>query len=803
MAEINEEFIAEYARVIGNAYTAINKGIGDENTPGSAIFNLNQLSYLAEKKLPAFGIVQTNTSNNFEVTVDENDQTFIKVSSGKIAYFDNLINVPAQRIPIAKTFANAYNSTDVYGIRIGFPFSEAQKTTSSVYSSVLKQNVSISDNIIYVENPQRIINLGFPITAYVGTNTYVVFDGCTSDRTGFYISPSINGGFLNQSFDKGTTVNFIYEPKIKALTGIPVGVVSHDPAEFKYFPPLPSSWLPIADVLVLNPNNPEVDTFGSDPAILRTAIDYPAATVDPPLFSQTDTQTILKFSETAKNQLKNNKRRASVSDAIKALEFYTSALQTSSGKTFRQFWASRPLAKSTYYNKGVNYEGLERFEFSDSFADAYYQLNNKDLNRTYAIFRGDLYQNPSTIYGSPPSSLTLSNISDFKGISSTLTTGTYYYGVSAVLTTGETRETPVTFASLLDDMPNSYNYVNLIQWTPVTDAQFYHIYRKSSQSGEQIEYRLTEKNTIKGAGPISNPSITPNTTVNLSTTGIAFKITPTGASEMHLGGIYFKLKATDKTLINTSDYVSVSLYTNDALTNKPGTVINTATFDTITFENILRANTGELTEDFKKIILKTNYKMTSGVSYWVVLTLSNAPSSGYIQIHVSNAAATGKFATYTGGVWTLVNTITPFYELLGFIDNGIAGTAAASKGLYLTRKVTKEPRRLRIYLPEISSFPYSGPIIGENANTSESTITKNEMIVTITAQNGTDDPVVLPQITIPQSTTMGTQFLVGTASQLFDRVLDVQVVPGANVVRGLLNSILWSKYDTFIVENVP
>ena len=81
MAEINEEFIAEYARVIGNAYYSINQGIGDENTPGSAVFNLNQLSYLAEKKLPAFGIVQTNTSSGFTVSPDENDQRFIKISS--------------------------------------------------------------------------------------------------------------------------------------------------------------------------------------------------------------------------------------------------------------------------------------------------------------------------------------------------------------------------------------------------------------------------------------------------------------------------------------------------------------------------------------------------------------------------------------------------------------------------------------------------------------------------------------------------------------------------------------------------
>jgi hypothetical protein len=217
MAEINEEFIAEYTRVIGNAFYAINQGIGDENTPGSAVFNLNQLSYLAEKKLPAFGIVQTNTSSGFAVTIDDNDQSFVKVSSGKISYLDNSINVSSQRLSVVRNFAGTYNSTDVYGMRIGFPISEAQKTVNTIYSSVLKENLTTSQNTVYIENPQRIIDLGFPITAYIGTNTYVVFESATTDQTGLVIDPAINGGYVTQAFDRGTNINFIYEPKIKAL----------------------------------------------------------------------------------------------------------------------------------------------------------------------------------------------------------------------------------------------------------------------------------------------------------------------------------------------------------------------------------------------------------------------------------------------------------------------------------------------------------------------------------------------------------------------------------------------------------
>jgi hypothetical protein len=800
MAEINEEFISEYARVIGNAHAAINQGVGDENTPGSAIFELNQLKYLAEKKQPAFGIIQNGSTTGFNVTVDPDDSNFIKVSSGQIAYFNNTLNVPAQRISIVKTFASTYLSTDVYGIRIGFPVDEAIKSTTEIYASVLKENfVHNTSNIIYIDNPQRIINLGFPITAYLGLNTYVVFDKATDDGKGLYIDSAIN---ISQSFDSGTSINFIYEPKIKALFGLPVDVASHDPDEFLYYPPLPSDWIHIADLLVLNPNSPAVDTFGILPAISRKALDYPSSSTTPALFSRSDSQQIIRYVNAAISELSSNKDRSSVGDSITALEYYTSALQENTSQTFREFWAARPLKVSTYFGKGLNYEGLERFEFSENFCDAYFELKGTDLNRTFAMFRGDLYSNPSNIYGSPPSSLTLNSYNNFKGLTSTLGNGTYYYGVSAVLTTGETRETPTTVSSVITS-PGASNYLNAIQWTPVTNAQFYHIYRKSTQSGEQIEYRLSNVNSIKGAGPITNPSITPNTTVNISTSGIAFKITPTGASEMHLGGLNVKLKATDTTITNLSDYVTVELYSNNSGTGKPNAVISTATFENVTYENVLRNNSGVLSDSFKDVYLKTNYKLLSGSSYWFVLKLNTPPSSGNIQLHVSNSSASALYATYAGTTWALINNITPYYKMLGFIDNGIKGTAAASKGLYLSGKITKEPRRLRIYLPNIESFPYSGPIIGPYANTTEAAITKNEMIVTITAQNGTDDPIVLPAITIPQSTPSDTEFLVGTADQIFDIVLNVQVIPGVDVTTGALNSILWSKYDTFVVENVP
>jgi len=85
----------------------------------------------------------------------------------------------------------------------------------------------------------------------------------------------------------------------------------------------------------------------------------------------------------------------------------------------------------------------------------------------------------------------------------------------------------------------------------------------------------------------------------------------------------------------------------------------------------------------------------------------------------------------------------------------------------------------------------------------ETTETKNEMIVTVTARKGANGiPFTFTQ-TIPQGTVRGTRFVLGTANDLFDRVDDVYVTPGSNLQRTNNGPIKWSVYDFFTVETVP
>lgn len=801
MAGANEEFIAEYARVIGNAYIAVQNGIGDEDTPGTAIFNLNQLVYLAKRKLPAFGIVQTGTSPGFNISVDTTDSTFLNISGGTVAYKDNTIKVPPQRLSIKRNFEGSYNTSYVYGMKIGFPYEEVQKTSGQIYTSVLTQSFSVNDTVMYIDNPKRIIDLGFPITAYIGTNTYAVFSNYNSSN-GLVLDPGINKASWPSSFDTGTIINFVYEPKIKAIYGLPVNTASNNPVDYNYYPLMPSTWLPIADVLVLNPSSPEVATYGTGAySIYRTAIDYPSQNSSNPILSDADGIVINKAASAAMNQLANEKSRASVSEAIVSLENYTNAIQKYSNKSFIDYWSSLPLEKSTYFNRGVVYEGLERFEFSDNFSRAYYSVTGNDIVKTFAIFRGDLYTNPSLLAGTGPE-IYLKSFAGFKGVDSTISNGTYRYGVSAVTNLGET--TPVYGSTITASNENTF--LNTIQYAAKAGALFYHVYRLSSFSGELIEYRLTDPYEVTGSGQFSVPATEGNTDYTLTTNGIAFQITPSGGTQF--GGIKVRLKISTVDITNDDDYISVKLYSNSA--SLPNSEITDVEFDNILFSELLKDNQGNATTTYQDFIIKANkpvstdpyFTFTPGNSYWIVLTLSQNPSSGTINLRVRNTGS-GVFASFNGASWTTVNSITTEHEILGFIDNGIAGTTVARRGLYFTGKESLIPKQLRINVPVIESYPTTVSTSGGFDTSNDPEQTQNDVYITVIAQNGNNEPVTLDTILIPQNTASGSYFLLGTENDLFTKVVDVQVVPGTNLRTALGGSIIWSKYDTFIVESVP
>jgi hypothetical protein len=85
----------------------------------------------------------------------------------------------------------------------------------------------------------------------------------------------------------------------------------------------------------------------------------------------------------------------------------------------------------------------------------------------------------------------------------------------------------------------------------------------------------------------------------------------------------------------------------------------------------------------------------------------------------------------------------------------------------------------------------------------ETTISFWVNVVSVTARNGANGTPITFTETIPQGTVRNTRFVLGSANDLFDRVDDVYVTPGANLQRTNNGPIKWSVYDFFTVETVP
>lgn len=798
----------ELARAVGNMYSAVNDGIGDANTPGTAIFEVAQLKSLASNGLPMFGVV-SDTTNTFTPSYDPNNPYYVSFISGYVGYNGSLIVVPGQQVAIKKQFGISYGSGYQYLVRVGFPLSEAQKTTQT-WSSVVSATAPQYSTSITIANPSIPVNLGFPILAQVG-NILVQFSGLTADGTGLQIDPGFNNGLvgshqygqLAQQATQGTMVYFIYTPILHSICSIPVNTSVSSVGNFEYVPPLPNDWLPIADILCSNPNNPSVVETTTSPSIVYainvTTQPWPAPNSSTPLFGTSDANAVVRVCARTQAALQQLGATTTVSDLIAVIEQFTQVVSDEPGQTFNQVWASQPFAASSYFTRGVGFRGLSRPEFTDEFAQAYYALRNADVQHTFAIFRGDLYNAGVDDVGSPPSS-----VASTYGLTSwlvnqpstpTLSRGSYTYGVTAVFASGETAPA-YTSVTTTWSTPNLF-FTN-IQFEEVSGAYYYHVYRQSNTVGDLHEYRLTEPYQQTGGGVYSKPTLAYAGGVEL-TNCAAFKFTAPSASSF-LNSVGLQMY-TDGTLTDPTATITVSIFadTSGSPAGSSGPVANSVS-QQITFS--------QLNNSYQHFVFQVNASLTPLSNYWVVVETSTPPTGAHIYLSIDSTTGTNlvKTAPTLTSSWTSSSNSTGNADLyFGFIDYGTTQTLTASRGVCLTGNIAQTPRRLRVYVPSVSATATRGLSPTYTPPTTPLAETQNEMVVTVVAQNGANGTPVTFTTTIPQFSQPGYSVILGTISQLFDRVISVQVIPGAsaNLTVGSGGSIMWSFYDFVTVETVP
>lgn len=809
-----EEIVLELTKTVGNIYDALNYGIGDVDTPGSSIFEINNLLSMANTGFPYFGILET-APLGFETTYDITyDPYYVTVGSGQVAYNGSVINLQPQKIPLKKEWSKNYSTGGFgasykYGVTLGLPIAEVKKATQTRVTTVSTASLS-GTSILYVKDATISLNLGFPIQAFVG-NYLITFSNVTDDFTGLVVDPSYyNGssfGTLPVTYYLDNPVTFLFQPRVKYITGFPVLETSENVNTFDYFPPLPQSWIPISKVMLKNPENPIVVDSGT--GLLRTIIDMPTdISTYQILGDSTDKSLIIQSCNEANDALTVYKSNDYVRNTVSAVYRYLSTVSSNSGVTNRELLATQPFRKTEFYSKGTSFSGLERFELPYGFAKAYYETVGSDVQHTFAIFRGDLITYNAAIGSSNTAAaigLTTEVIPCSNYISS-LSSGTQIYGVTIVynISTDEYVESIPVYSNLVSSNFTSSNYLVEINWSGagITNPLFYHVYKKPQLSSDLIERKLTNINEIQYPSYNTITTIEDNTDLLLRNGLSAFKITPN--EDCFVGGVTLKFKYTAGGQLTGSGTtgLSVSIYSATGSTPTPNGIITSSS--TIRNSDI-QQGTNEYTVKFDN---GTN--LEQGTSYWLIInkpvdfTTGLGSTSLFTRI-ISGGSGQGLTSINDGSSWTGTGG-TVYYNFRGYLDNGNISGEILRRGIKLTNRIALEPSKISVYVPYVDDLTSSNVVFNGSttgiATTDDQTV-KNDLVVTVIAQNGENgEPTTLTTI-VPKGTTRNQRFALGNDLQVFDRVIDAYVTPGTDLTRINNGPILWDIYDLITIETTP
>ena len=264
----------------------------------------------------------------------------------------------------------------------------------------------------------------------------------------------------------------------------------------------------------------------------------------------------------------------------------------------------------------------------------------------------------------------------------------------------------------------------------------------------------------------------------------------------------FGFSAPGQTASTGSTGVNIALYGNSAGVPSPSSLL--AYTDTLRYENI--------SEGFGSYTVKfdTGVNLDASTQYWLVidkptnLTVGTGSTDMITRIITSG---TSKLLTSSSfGSWSDSGN-TAYVKLRGYLDNGSSLGTTYKRGIKFTNKIANKPRRLSVYVPPVEDIVNNTGLIlnGNTTGTAFSTDTsiKNELLVTVYARNGTGGTTTVMSTLVPKGTIRDTRFLLGTETDLFDRVDNIIVSPGTDLTRVNNGPIIWDIYDLITVETEP
>lgn len=788
-----EEIIKNITNSLAEVYKSYSESIGDENTVNTSIFELNNLRSIAEDGVPYFGVLETSPLG-FQFSYDANDPKYVNVSSGQIGYKGNIVTIQPQRIGLTKSFSSSFSSSHVYGLVLGISQAELDKTTLQSYSFLSEQANSGSSQI-KINDISIATNLGFPLQAYLGSSFIEI-----SGVNGSYLTLTSS---LSSTAYVNTPISFIYTTKITSISGPAVTTVSLNPADFNYYPILPKTYIEIGKILVENPANPHLSSVSQ---CLRTAVDMPQLTSSNTLLgNDSDRNKILAACSNAIQELNNINPSSIVNNVIQSLIAYTNKKISSSASSssFKKFWSEQPFRATNLYGIGNNFAGIERFEFNESFKKAYYEISNNDLVHTFAIFRGDLYDSTrSIITNSNVSNLNVS-LNNSHTHDSSLTTGSYVYSVSAVTNAGETN---TTSKSIICKSNLADYFINECNWDTSTNAVFYHVYKRASINQVNVESRLTSPNEIIGVPQFTNTTITPTTSYILTSQYLAVKFIPTNtnagsSNTLYCGGIDVNFWRSGTTILNDTDGFDIYICSDSAGDPNRNSKLSSTT--RMEYRDFPTAS------HYTTIAFQNGANLTKNSTYWIVFEYNAA--SNPINVFRMGSATTVSTLTKSssnGTTWSPVSNTEIYIKPKGYLDYGRPTISSSNKGIKNLNTISNVPARLSVYVPPVDNldttsdpkYDLTGKLV---STTATDTKISNDLVVTVIAKNGENGTPKTLTVTVPKNTVRNTRFLLGTTTDLFDRIEDVYVNPGANLTTYSNGLIDWSIYDLITIETVP
>ena len=858
MATVSENFLYNLSQSIGISYNLKSNALGSSTNPNSALFNLNQIRSILLYGAPVFGVYDDPSSFS-SITFDAISKSFI-FSSGQVFYQTNLILVPSQIIPAQDYTDTAgqkyyqfyldYNDFNLASTiftskitNVNGNYITVNQLPSQSYLNNFKQ-ININGylvGVLSINSNTNVITLNQNVNtfAFVNSTVNLIFQPViktlvTTATTGTppQISIPSSGIILaSATLNVDSNSNYSLSGQINILfTAYPqyANPVSLFPSQESY-----NAFLTTINNSIRIYN--VAQNYSTESSLVNSFIDYTngisnvSSTFDQYWHSQPYTITQFFQYGTGYQGLQKadfDKRFKDFwyyyqnVDLTRTLAIFRGDIYGSNayvGATVGKFLGTVSVTNYIDYsgnstlNTGTYSYGISAIfptgEYMPVFANATNNYFNSRINNYISWTSGTIsnllffhvYRNAQQSSGYNQVRITSPFQVNSYPITDTILTQTGTQGIGSS-----------NFAfKILSSMSTSgiigglYFNASIVDNTALTGIQ-------SCQIASSGSNYINPYVVISGNGTGASISLS-TSTVN----GVVGCIT--GANVVSFGSGYnsntsFTIFDSSSTTAGGAVIVPVLSQLNCGIYTGTSSIPVGAAITSLAPISIYSISSGSIQTPID-MNAQTNFiGLSSNTNYWAVFSMNVpyplnvnqkitfATNSGYL----TNYATTNDFVNWSLG------TSNCQIAKLGFFDQGSSGTVTSSRGVYLTNDICSTPVRLQLYVPNMdlsaATFNYAGLYAGIGQSSPAILPIQNSMTVYVVAQNSQTGIQSTLIGNIPQGTARNTSILLGSATDLFDSVLDVFVEPNLNLgVNFIKNTTIinWTVFDLFTVDSAP